>query len=62
MLAKCMLATPVLLQHLVPHLLEKLSARDVKTKVESLDLLTEMARKFTLPQLVDPSSDTQLLH
>lgn len=56
MLAKCMLATPALVQHIVPYLLEKLSAKQMNTKNESLRLLGQMTQTFSVNEFIDPSS------
>ena len=60
-LAKCMLATPTLLQHLVPHLLEKMGALQTNTKVACLHLFGQIAETFSLQQLVEPGTTNQLL-
>lgn len=56
MLEKCMLATPTMLKHIVPYLIEKLSDTKVAVKVQSLHVLGEIAKKFSLQELIDPTS------
>lgn len=51
-----MLATPTLNQHVVPLLLEKLSAKQIETKTASLQMLGQIAQRFTLQELVDPAN------
>ena len=51
-----MLASPAMNKHIVPYLLEKLSATQNHTRVESLNLLALMAQKFTLTELIDPTN------
>ena len=53
LLSKCMLATPLMLNNVVPMLLEKLSATQTLTKVESLNVLGQVVQKFSLRELVD---------
>lgn len=55
-MTKCMLASPAMNKHIVPYLLEKLSATQNHTRVESLNLLALMAQKFTLTELIDPTN------
>ena len=43
-----MLATPTLNQHVVPFLLEKLSAKQIETKTASLNMLGQITQKFSL--------------
>ena len=56
-----MLATPTLLPHVVPWLLDKMSSKNISTKVECLNLLGRVAQTFSLEQLVDKSSQTLML-
>ena len=56
LLAKCMLASPSMNQHIVPYLLEKVSATQMVTKVASLHMLTQVAQKFSLQELIDPTT------
>ena len=51
-----MLATPTMLKHIVPYLIEKLSDTKVAVKVQSLHVLGEIAKKFSLQELIDPTS------
>ena len=44
LMAKCMLASPSMNKHIVPYLLEKLSATQNHTRVESLNLLGQVAQ------------------
>lgn len=53
MLSDCFTASPKLVNHFVPFLLEKLSAKQVDTKLETLDLLSEFALKFSTYWLTD---------
>ena len=56
-----MLATPTLLPSLLPWLLDKLSSKQVSTKVECLSIIGKIAQTFTLDQLIDKSSQTSML-
>jgi DNA repair/transcription protein MET18/MMS19 len=47
MLSDCFTASPKLVGHFVPFLLDKLSAKQVETKLETLDLLSVFAQKFS---------------
>jgi hypothetical protein len=47
MLNDCFTASPKLVGHFVPFLLDKLSAKQVETKLETLDLLAIFAQKFS---------------
>jgi hypothetical protein len=47
MLADCFLASPKLIGHFVPFLIEKLSAKQIETKLETLELLRKIVNKFS---------------
>ena len=50
-LAKCMLASSQLCYLFIPFLLEKLGAAQRETKLETLDLLTQMVDRFSTAKL-----------
>lgn len=61
--AKCMLASPLMLKHFVPFLLSKMAARQIETKVQTMEYLSKILQTFSREQLTehDPQVLVQLL-